>query len=102
MSKVLLLLSSWLFQHEFLDLNSPFRLMKKEMLEEILKQIGNTLFAPNIFITILATKKFSNKSIEILHHERKYGINSLNIFNVLTPIIQTIVSLVKLRIRLER
>ena len=45
------------------DPNIPFRLMRKAYLEETLKRVPKDVFAPNIFLSILAKKDGHN-----LHH----------------------------------
>ena len=101
-SKNLLNFVSWIFQHEFIDLNSPFRLIKREVLEDVVTFMNPVPFAPNIFMTILAMKKYKCTSVSVLHVERSHGVNSLNIKNLLSPIIKTIMSLLRLKLRLEK
>ena len=60
------------------DVNCPFRLIKKDILDEFLKGIKKEVLAPNILISLLA-KRARIKMIEVpvTHHDRKTGSNSL-------------------------
>lgn len=56
------------------DANIPYRLMKREYLSAMLKVLPSDLFAPNIFLSIIAKKdgrKLGN--VTISHKERKTG-----------------------------
>jgi dolichol-phosphate mannosyltransferase len=56
------------------DANIPFRLIKAEYLSELLRIIPEGVFAPNIFLSILASKAGAKLfDIPITHVERKTG-----------------------------
>jgi glycosyltransferase involved in cell wall biosynthesis len=61
------------------DANCPFRLIKKQVLDELLKQTPREALAPNIIISILAKKKgIKMEEVPIAHYARKTGIVSIN------------------------
>jgi len=60
------LISLWiliLFGQKIKDPNIPFRLIKRDYLKEIIEKVPKGVFAPNIFLSILAKKDGHN-----LHH----------------------------------
>ena len=56
------------------DANCPFRLIKNDLLKQLLKSVDKNLFAPNIALSILAARK-NNKltTLPVTHYERKTG-----------------------------
>ena len=57
------LISTWiliLFGHKIKDPNIPFRLIKRDYLEKLLNSVPNSVFAPNIFLSILAARDGQN------------------------------------------
>ena len=61
-----------LFRKYIKDPNIPFRLMQKDYLKKILKKVPEGVFAPNIFLSILASKDGHNlHHIPVSHQPRK-------------------------------
>jgi glycosyltransferase involved in cell wall biosynthesis len=69
------LISLWiylLFGHYIKDSNVPFRLIRTSYLKKILKKVPKGVFAPNIFLSILAKKDGQNlHHIPVSHYPRK-------------------------------
>ena len=66
------------------DANIPYRLIKKDYLSAMLKVLPANLFAPNIFLSILAKKdKQELGNISISHKERETGEISIVKWNLI-------------------
>ncbi len=62
------------------DANTPFRLMKTDMLKNIIPLIPKDYNLSNVLISVLYAKKaYSVKYISITFRQRQGGINSINI-----------------------
>jgi glycosyltransferase involved in cell wall biosynthesis len=70
----------WLIFHEWvIDANTPFRLMRTEKLEAILKVIPKDFFLCNVAISAIATKwKYNIAWYKITFRPRQGGVNSIN------------------------
>lgn len=70
----------WLMFHEWvIDANTPFRLMKSERLQKILKVIPEDFFLSNVAIAAIAVKwKESIQFYDITFKPRQGGVNSIN------------------------
>lgn len=56
------------------DVNSPFRLMKKEFLKEYLSVIPSDFMVPSVAMVVFAkNKKYSVKEVKVSHLARKTG-----------------------------
>ncbi len=85
-SSIMRILIKIFFNLNTFDPNIPFRLMEINALKKILKHLPSTLFAPNIFITILALSKFPEKckqGIVVTHKRRATGKVSIMNFKLL-------------------
>ena len=61
------------------DVNSPYRLMKSEIFEELFEQIPSDTFAPNVIISgFIAKKKIKFYQEKVLYQQRQTGEVSLN------------------------
>ena len=71
----------WFMFHEWVvDANTPFRLMKKEKLEAILKVIPDDFFLCNVAISAIATKwNYKIAWYKISFKPRQGGVNSINL-----------------------
>lgn len=81
-------LLSWflylLFFKKIRDANSPFRIMKSNFLNQALNQIPKNVFAPNIFLSLLAaTPPESRTEIPVQHFSRLMGRSHLNFVKLL-------------------
>ncbi len=67
------------FGVEIRDANVPFRLMESNFLSNLLKMIPRHVFAPNIYLSVLAAKSRATLlEIPVEHQERKTGVVMLN------------------------
>lgn len=78
LTKIISFINFILFGVWIKDCNCPFRLIKKEVLDNFLKVVDKEALAPNIMISILAKKKrIKMMEVPITHYERKDGTTSL-------------------------
>lgn len=75
----------WLMFHEWvIDANAPFRLMKTEKLDAILKVIPNDFFLCNVAISAIATKwNYNIAWYKITFRPRQGGVNSINLRRII-------------------
>lgn len=84
------------------DANIPYRLIKKNYLKKLLKILPKNLFAPNIFLSIIAARDNQNlMSVPISHKERKTGQISIVKWNLIKACFRGLKELVKFRIKLS-
>lgn len=77
-TRILRALLSWMFGLRARDANIPFRLMRADFLKEALARMPDAVFAPNIFITIIAAHQGADLlNIPVRHIERKTGSVSI-------------------------
>jgi dolichol-phosphate mannosyltransferase len=77
-TRIVIYLNFLLFGISVKDANIPFRLMRADYLRELLSLFSPTVFAPNIFLSVLAAKSGSRLgNIPITHQERKTGTVSI-------------------------
>jgi glycosyltransferase involved in cell wall biosynthesis len=73
-TRILIFLNWLIFGVKLKDANIPFRLMRADFLETLLRMFPNEVFAPNIFITVLAAKAGCELfELPIIHEKRKTG-----------------------------
>jgi len=78
LSSILKLFLFLLFGKNCGDSNIPFRLIKKTYLKKLLQKVPKNVFAPNIFLTILAAKDNLNLiNVPVVHLQRKTGKSTL-------------------------
>ncbi len=102
MSRIMRLWVFLLFGLRILDPNCPFRLFKREFLQEALTKtkIPSNSFAPNIHLSIEAFKKARRgtlkcKTVPIIHQLRQSGVPSLRgIFKLFTISLRVIRELI--------
>lgn len=83
-TKILVMLNFLLFRVFLKDSNIPFRLIKGEYLAKILGVIPPGVFAPNIFITVMAARDGQDlMHIPITHEDRKTGQVSIVKFKLI-------------------
>ena len=77
-TKVVVVLNFVLFGAWMRDSNVPYRLMKASYLDRLLHLVPSGVFAPNIFLSVLAVKSGSRLlEIPIRHEDRKTGTVSI-------------------------
>jgi dolichol-phosphate mannosyltransferase len=97
--KMLLLL---IFQTYLRDSNVPFRLINKNYLKKLLNILPNTIFAPNIFLTVLAQKnKQELFEIPTEHILRQTGTVSLIRIGLIKACIRSMKELISFRLNLS-
>ncbi len=78
LTKIISIVDFILFGVWINDANCPFRLIKRETLNSLLKSIDNDAVAPNIMISILAKKKGIRMiEVPVRHYQRKSGVVSI-------------------------
>lgn len=83
LSAIIKLFSSIFFGSTFSDLNIPFRLIKKSYLKKIIRKVPEKVFAPNIFLSIIAIRdKVDTLDIPIKHNSVGHpSTNNIKIIN---------------------
>ncbi|OFZ22211.1 MAG: hypothetical protein A2X94_01775 [Bdellovibrionales bacterium GWB1_55_8] len=80
------------------DPNIPFRLMRVDYLASLLSRLPDTIFAPNLFLSILAARDGENLFfIPVAHFARKTGSASLFSWRLLKACIRSAFELVRFR-----
>lgn len=80
------------------DANCPFRLIKKEVLIDLLKPIDPEALAPNIKLAIIAKKKkFKIKEVPVFHRPRKTGKISIVSWKLIRFSLKGLTQLLELR-----
>lgn len=81
-----------------IDVNSPFRLMRSDVLKAILKSIPGNTFAPNIAISgFLALTKARVLNIPVPHTNRKTGEVSVKKWNLLKAAMKSFLQVIRIR-----
>ena len=84
------------------DSNIAYRLIKRDYLKRLLKALPRNLFAPNIFLSILAVKDGQNTlNIAVGHNARKTGQVSINRWKFLRACCRVFIELSLFRLRLR-
>ena len=74
LAKIIRSVNRILFKVKINDVNCPFRLVKKEINDNLLLKIDSAALAPNIMIPILAKRRgVKIAEIPVAHHKRKTG-----------------------------
>jgi len=101
-SRILKLALASLFGRNIPDPNIPFRLMQTSYLESILNQVPEGVFAPNVFLSILAARDGINLgSLPVTHHERSTGTVSIAKIKLLRVCLRSLAELLVFRFRLS-
>lgn len=91
-----------IFGFNIRDANSPFRLIRKECLEECLKVIDTDAFAPSIMLTISARwMGYRVKEIPVTHLPRLTGEVSIKKWKLLKACIRSLSQNIELKKRLR-
>lgn len=80
-TKTLKLVLFLIFHTYITDANTPFRLMKKEVLEDKIKKVPEGFFLSNVLLSVLFVKdkNINVKFKKITFAKRQGGVNSINI-----------------------
>jgi dolichol-phosphate mannosyltransferase len=97
-TRILRLLLWLTFQVNIPDANIPFRLMKKDFLFWLVHSLPPNIFAPNIFLSVLAARlKIATGNFPVHHVERKTGTISIVRLKLLKVCWQSWLELVNFR-----
>lgn len=81
------------------DPNIPFRLFKSEVLAQMLKHIDRSVFAPNIFLSIISRSLgYDTLNIPVSHLRRRTGQVSIVGKRILKACVQSFFQLIRLRL----
>ena len=80
------------------DVNCPFRLMRADMLGDILKRIPENTFAPNVAISgFLVLKKAQISNVQIPHRNRQTGEVSIKKWKLLKVALKSFMQVIQIR-----
>lgn len=83
-TKTLKLVLALCFHVNIIDANTPFRLMKADVLKEQIKLIPKNYNLSNVIISVIyAKKKLSVKFIPVTFRPRQGGVNSINMKKII-------------------
>ena len=101
-TKVLKLVVRLCFGVSLLDANTPFRLMKAEVLAEQLKLVPKDYNLTNVLLAVIYKKKnLSMKYLPITFRPRQGGVNSINLKRIVAIGWQAVKDFVRLRKSIE-
>ncbi len=102
-TQCLKLVNILLFGTYMADANVPFRLIRTTLLKELLDQIPSTVFAPNIFISLLAKHRGEGlQQIPVTHRDRVTGSVSIVRLSLIKACLRCLRELWHLRSQLRR
>lgn len=102
-TKILRLLLLILFQVSIDDANVPFRLIRGSYLKLLLSHLPQGIFAPNIFLSVLAARGGQDlMSIPVLHRDRQTGQVSIVRMKLLKICFRSVRELVGFRLNLSK
>jgi dolichol-phosphate mannosyltransferase len=82
------------------DVNCPFRLMKSELLKEILPRIPAATFAPNVAIAgLLVSRKRQVRNVPIPHRDRTTGEVSIKKWKLLKAAMKSLLQTMRIRFK---
>jgi glycosyltransferase involved in cell wall biosynthesis len=101
-TKVLRLMVFMTFGIRGKDLNIPFRLIRTDYLKALLEVLPAGLFAPNIFLSILAAADGQDlKCIPVTHRDRQSGSTSIVRWKLIKVCLRTAKELIKFRLSMN-
>ena len=100
-TRIARLLNLLLFGVSIQDCNVPFRLIKADLLRKMMAVLPDAVFAPNIFLSVLAAKSGRDlMNIPIPHRNRATGQVSIIRFKLLRVCLRTVRELAEFRLHL--
>ena len=100
-SKLNRFLNAVLFSVRIRDANVPFRLIKTTLLADVLREVPQGVFAPNIFLSILAARRgIELTEIAVPHAARETGEESIRRLKLLRACSRSAKELIAFRIAL--
>lgn len=92
-----------LFGQRIPDSNSPFRLIRGPFLKQMLMLVPEDVFAPNVFLSLLASAaKRADFSVSVRHEERKTGTVSIVRWKLIKVCMKCVRQLLSFRLGFER
>ena len=102
-TKILLFFNILLFGARLRDANIPYRLIRADYLKKLLSVIPGDVFAPNIFLAVLAYKDGNlAREIPVEHRDRRTGQVSIVKWRLIKACLRCVKELVVFRINLRR
>ena len=102
-TKIIRFFNALFFGSYILDSNVPYRLMRRSYLERLLAVIPDNLFAPNIFLSILAKKDGQDLiNVPITHKERETGSISIVKWTLIKVCLRGLKELILFRFKLPK
>jgi dolichol-phosphate mannosyltransferase len=102
-AKLIVVFNLFFFATYIKDANIPYRLMKRKYLKRLLNAMPKNLFAPNIFLSILAVKdKQKVCCIPVSHKFRKTGQVSFVKWKLINSCLRGLKELILFRIKLGK
>ena len=102
-TKILRMIIAGVFQTSITDANIPYRLIKGKLLRALLDRLPAQVFAPNIFLSVLASKLgFPSLDLVIQHQERKTGEISIVRLGLLKVCFRTFRELLLFRLNMSQ
>jgi glycosyltransferase involved in cell wall biosynthesis len=97
-SRTLFGLTKILFANRIPDLNVPYRLIPRTIMQGFLGQLGSWKpFAPNVFLS-LYIQRFPYQIVSVEHRERQSGKNSLSLGKLFLAISRSFIELLRWRV----
>lgn len=101
-TKVLKFVLFCIFGLTIIDANTPFRLMKREVLAKYINKIPKDFNLSNVMLSVLLVKGRANiKFLPITFRQRQGGVNSINYKKIVKIGIQAINDFRKIKIEIE-
>jgi glycosyltransferase involved in cell wall biosynthesis len=87
-----------MFGTDAADPNIPFRLMRSSLLSELLEKVPETVFAPNVFLTVLASRRGQDLcNVPVWHRARETGSASIRPARVIRIMVRCLAELIRWR-----
>jgi glycosyltransferase involved in cell wall biosynthesis len=103
LSSVISVAVSALCRHRLRDVNTPVRVLRRELADDLLRVIAPGTLAPNLFVVVgAATRGWDICEIPITHLPRMYGRSSLRAGRLVLFSVRGLVELLSFRYRLSR
>lgn len=97
-TKTLKLVLKIIFGVDVTDANTPYRLMKRELLEKYISKVPKDFYLSNVILTVLFIDNNEKvKFIPITFRPRQGGVNSINIRKIIKTGIRAVRDFVKIR-----
>ena len=100
-SRILKGLNLLIFETHIRDANSPFRLMRMTFLQDAMRQFPRDVFAPNIFLSLVAARLPGTiLEVPVQHFRRSTGTESLNLRKLVRMCLRCMKELLQFRLGL--